>query len=153
MHQLNRFNPKNMTNVSEVNFKLIAKAGVCIFERRFKELSICGVREMSTSVEIEREVAAPGPTPLTASGDRDNQMATIHQMLSDVEKEIAADPVVEEPAESAAPEPTMIERARDDDDDPDQLESQINDLTYAIRSAKGLKVPSGYDATKLRRAH
>jgi hypothetical protein len=104
---------------------------------------------------IECEIEAPSPTPPQACGNRDDRMVAIRQMLSDLKEDadIAIGPEVEERAAPAAPEPSMRERDRVDDDDRDQLGSRIDDLTKAIRAANGRPVPRGYDAVRLRRSH
>jgi hypothetical protein len=102
---------------------------------------------------IEREVEASSPTPPQANDDRNDQMVAIRQILSDLEEDpdLATEPEVEERAAPAAPEPSMRRRAWDDERD--QLDSRLDDLTKAVRAAKRLPVPSGYDALKLRRSH
>ena len=104
---------------------------------------------------LESEVQAPGQPP--ASDSRLLQMAAIRKILSDVEEDIEEDagdaPEIETPAASVAPEPSMHKRAWDDENDSDQLASQIDDLTRAVRAAKPLPALSGYDALKLRRSH
>ena len=108
--------------------------------------------ETGYAPDFESEAEASDSTPLMSNGSRDDQMAAIRQILSDVNKDADTEPKaeVEERPAPAAPRAPM--RRRDDDDDRDQLEPQIDDFTKALRAAKGLP-PSGYDAAGLRRSH
>jgi hypothetical protein len=104
------------------------------------------------ALDIGGEAKAAGSNPPTANGSRDDQMAAIRQILSDVNEEADTEPKAEAEARPAPAAPRAPMRRRDDDDDRDQLESQIDDLTKALRAAMGLP-PSGYDAAGLRRSH
>lgn len=102
--------------------------------------------------DAEVDVIAPPP----ASGDRDEQMAAIRQMLSDLKEgaDSAAEPEEVE-ARPAPAAPTAPVRKRDDDDDDgrDLLKSRIDQLSKSARGAKGQPEASGYDANRLRRLH
>jgi hypothetical protein len=99
--------------------------------------------------------AGPGETPAPAGGSRDEQMAAIRKMLSDLKEgaEPEPEPEPEKTPEPALPPPSMRIRAEDDEDGRDQLKSRIDDLSKTGRTAKGQPGESGYDAAKLRRMH
>ncbi len=101
------------------------------------------------------ETAVPIASPPPATGDREDQMATIRQMLSDLKEgaDAAPEPETEERPAPVEPVPTMRKRAGDDDDDRDPLKSRIDHLSQTGRSAKGAASETGYDAQKLRRLH
>jgi predicted Zn finger-like uncharacterized protein len=99
---------------------------------------------------------APDSTPPAASGNRDEQMAAIRQMLSDLKEgaDAAPEPEPEEARPApAAPAPSMRKRAEDEEDGRDHLKSRLDQLSNSGRSAKGQPEQSGYDAAKLRRMH
>jgi predicted Zn finger-like uncharacterized protein len=98
------------------------------------------------------ETAAPS-TPPAATGDREDQMTAIRQMLSDLKEGADAAP---EPEPEARPEPvvaTQTMRRRNEDEDVDPLKSRIDGIDKMGRKAKGEAEQSGYDAAKLRRLH
>ena len=100
--------------------------------------------------ESEDDFSNPPP----ATGDRDQQMQAIRQMLADL-KETAdtaePEPEPEQDHSPDAPTPTM--RKRDEDEDRDTLKSRIDELTKSSKAAKGEAAQSGYDAARLRRLH
>jgi hypothetical protein len=98
------------------------------------------------------ETAAPS-TPPAATGDREDQMVAIRQMLSDLKDGADAAPESEPEArpEPVAATPTM--RRRDEDEELDPLKSRIDGIDKSGRKAKGEAAPSGYDAAKMRRLH
>jgi predicted Zn finger-like uncharacterized protein len=99
--------------------------------------------------------AGPGETPPPADGSRDEQMAAIRRMLSDLKEGADAEPEPEpeETREPVVPPPSMRVRPEDEDDGRDQLKSRIDELSKSGRTAKGQPEESGYDAAKLRRMH
>ncbi len=143
----------------EINFKLNVKAGVCIFEKRCGELFVCGVRDMITSGEVEPgggdiEAGASISPPPMANGNRDDQMAAIRQILSDVNKDADTEPKaeVEERPAPAAPRAPM--RRRDDGvESGDTPKSWVDSAIKAGGAARGQPVPSSCDVAGLRRSH
>ena len=110
---------------------------------------------MAAIASAASDSEAPSTTPPPATGDRDEQMAAIRKMLSDLKEGAAAEPEPE-PEERPAPTtsaPPMRMRAEDDDDGRDQLKSRIDELSKAGRTAKGQPEQSSYDAARLRRMH
>jgi predicted Zn finger-like uncharacterized protein len=99
--------------------------------------------------------AVAGSDPAPASGDREEQMAAIRQMLADLKEGVDAAPEVEAeaPPEPVTPEPTMRRRAGDDDEEIDALKSRIDDIDKLGKAAKGEVKTSNYNPTKLRRLH
>ena len=99
---------------------------------------------------------AQSPLPPAATGDREEQMAAIRQMLADLKEgadaatEIEPEPTPKEPV---APPPSMRRRAEDDEEERDALKSRIDELDKTGRAAKGEAATSGYDPAKLRRMH
>jgi hypothetical protein len=93
--------------------------------------------------------------PPPATGDREEQMAAIRQMLADLKEgadavqEVEPDPI----PEPVTPVPVMRKRAEDEDDERDALKSRIDELDKSNRAAKGEAATSGYDPAKLRRMH
>lgn len=99
---------------------------------------------------------APNTTPPPAAGNRDEQMAAIRQMLSDLKDGADAEPELEPEQPRtvpAPPAPPMRVRPGDEEDSRDQLKSRIDQLSKAGRAAKGQREESGYNAAKLRRMH
>ena len=109
--------------------------------------------------ETDAPSPGPSPTPPPATGDRDEQMAAIRQMLSDLKEGADAapdpDPVpeAEAPPEPVTPAPIMRNRPEDEEEERDALKSRIDDLGKLGRAVKGEAGDSGYDAAKLRRLH
>jgi len=103
----------------------------------------------------ECEIETSSPTPQQASGNQDDKMAAIRKMLSDAEEDadVTTEPDLEEHVAPVTPEQSMRDGTYDDSDELDLLQSQIDDLTNAVRSAKGPSAPRGYNAAKLRRSH
>ena len=99
------------------------------------------------------EAAAPSPPPPAATGDREDQMAAIRQMLTDLKDSADAAPEPEPEARPAPVAPTPTIRKRDEDDDIDPLKSRIDGVDKLGRAVKGQPADSGYDAAKLRRLH
>ena len=99
------------------------------------------------------ETTTPSPAPPAATGDREDQMAAIRQMLSDLKESADAAPELEPEAPPAPVTPTPTMRRRDEDEDGDSLKSRIDDLSKLGRAAKGEAERTGYDAAKLRRLH
>jgi hypothetical protein len=104
-----------------------------------------------------KSAAAQIPQPPPASGDREEQMAAIRQMLADL-KEGAdaapeAEPDLEPEQEPVTPAPVMRKRVEDEDEERDALKSRIDQLDKTSRAAKGEAAASGYDPAKLRRMH
>ena len=99
------------------------------------------------------ETAAPSPPPPAATGDREDQMTAIRQMLSDLKENADAAPEPEPVARPAPVAPTPTMRRRDEDDDIDPLKSRIDGVDKLGRTIKGEPAQSGYDAAKLRRLH
>jgi predicted Zn finger-like uncharacterized protein len=104
--------------------------------------------------------AAPPASPPPASGNRDEQMAAIRRMLSDLKE--AADTVPDRSdgaEERSRPEPAPASlgpsaRRRDDDaPNRDRLEDRIDDVNILAKMVKGEPTGSGYDAAKLRKRH
>ncbi len=99
--------------------------------------------------------SAPDLPPPAATGDREDQMAAIRQMLADLKEGADAAPEPEPEPEAqpapAAPAPTM--RRRDEDDEVDPLKSRIDGVDRLGRTIKGEAAKTGYDAAKLRRLH
>jgi predicted Zn finger-like uncharacterized protein len=116
-----------------------------------------GPGSMAAGASFDSDSDASSPAPPPASGDRDEQMVAIRQMLSDLKEGADAAPEESEPEEArpapAAPPPSMRKRAGDDDDDRDHLKSRIDQISKAGRSAKGEPEQGNYDAAKLRRMH
>lgn len=116
---------------------------------------------MAAMAASESASAPSAATPPPASGNRDEQMAAIRRMLSDLKE--AADTVPDrsdgaeeerkrpEPA-PAAPGPSARRR---DDDGPsrDKLDSHIDDVDKLAKMVKGEPTGEGYDAAKLRKRH
>ncbi len=105
--------------------------------------------------EPGNETAAPTPPPQppAATGDREDQMSAIRQMLSDLKESADAAPESEPEARPAPVAPTPTMRKRDEDDDIDPLKSRIDGVDKLERKIKGEAEQSGYDAAKLRRLH
>jgi len=99
------------------------------------------------------ETTEPNQPPPAATGDREDQMAAIRQMLSDLKDSADAAPESEPEARPApvAAIPTM--RKRDEDEEVDPLKSRIDGVDKLGRAIKGEAAKSGYDAAKLRRLH
>ncbi len=99
------------------------------------------------------DTAAPSPPPPPAAGDREDQMAAIRQMLSDLKEGVdaAPEPEPEVRPTPVAPAPTL--RKRDEDEEVDPLKSRIDGVDKLGRAIKGEAAPSGYNAAKLRRLH
>jgi len=99
------------------------------------------------------DTAAPSGVPPAATGDREDQMAAIRQMLSDLKESADAAPEAEPEArpEPVAATPTM--RRRDEDEEIDPLKSRIDGVDKLGRTIKGEAAKTGYDAAKLRRLH
>ncbi len=97
--------------------------------------------------------AAPDPPP-PAAGDREDQMAAIRQMLTDLKDnaDVAPEPEPVARPEPTAPTPTMRKRV-EDDEEVDPLKSRIDGIDKLGRTIKGEAAQSGYDAAKLRRLH
>jgi predicted Zn finger-like uncharacterized protein len=108
---------------------------------------------MAAVAATDNETAAPSPLPSAAIGDREDQMAAIRQMLTDLKDGADAAPEPEPEARSAPVAPTPTMRRRDEDDDIDPLKSRIDGADKRGRAAKGEAAQSGYDAAKLRRLH
>jgi len=115
--------------------------------------SVTGSAAMAAVAATGNDTAAPGETPPAATGDREDQMAAIRQMLSDLKESADAAPEIEPEArpEPVAATPTM--RKRDEDEDVDPLKSRIDGVDKLGRTIKGEAAKSGYDAAKLRRQH
>ncbi len=101
-----------------------------------------------------------GTDPAPASGDREEQMAAIRQMLADLKEGVDAAPEIDSDAppdtvtpEPVTPEPTMRRRAGDDDEELDALKSRIDDIDKLGKAAKGEAKISSYNPTRLRRLH
>lgn len=119
--------------------------------------------EAEAEAEAERvveeaggESTAPDTDPPAASGDREEQMAAIRQMLSDLKEGADAASEIEEegPPPPVTPTPTMRRRPEDDEEDErDTLKSRIDELSKSVKTEKGEAVRGGYDAAKLRRLH
>ena len=107
------------------------------------------------------DVSAPPPNaPPPATGNRDEQMAAIRKMLSDLKD--AADTGSEETTRTAKPAAAAAAAAsigpsarRRDDDAPnrDRLEDRIDDVDKLAKMVKGEPTGDGYDATRLRKRH
>jgi hypothetical protein len=122
------------------------------------------VAEVDTKAASMAAVAASGggsadqiTQPPPATGDREEQMAAIRQMLSDLKEGADAAPEAEpEPGPELAPvtpAPVMRRRPEDEEDERDSLKSRIDELDKSSRAAKGEVAASGYDPAKLRRLH
>jgi len=99
------------------------------------------------------ETATASPPPPAATGDREDQMVAIRQMLSDLKESADAAPEVEPEVRPPPVAPTPTMRKRDVDDDIDTLKSRIDGVDKLGRAIKGEAGQSGYDAAKLRRLH
>jgi len=112
---------------------------------------------MAAVAAVGDETAAPSPPPPAATGDREDQMAAIRQMLSDLKANADAAPEPESDARpepvAAAPAPTMRRRDEDDDSERDPLKSRIDGLNKLGRAVKGEPSQDGYNTAKLRRLH
>jgi predicted Zn finger-like uncharacterized protein len=100
------------------------------------------------------ETAAPSPVPSPASGDREEQMAAIRQMLSDLKEgvEEAPEPEMAPPPQADAPAPTMRVN-KEEEEELDPLKSRIDNLSNTAKAAKGQSGQSGYDAARMRKLH
>ncbi|MHA1528855.1 MAG: zinc-ribbon domain-containing protein [Alphaproteobacteria bacterium] len=118
-----------------------------------KPESVAESASMAAIAAPGNDTAAPSGTPPAATGDRDDQMAAIRQMLSDLKENADAAPELEQEArpEPVAATPTM--RRRDEDEDIDPLKSRIDGVDKLGRTIKGEAAKTGYDAAKLRRLH
>jgi len=119
------------------------------------EIAAAAIESTPESADFGIDTTAPSTMPPPATGDRDEQMAAIRQMLSDLKEGADAAPeMVEEerpaPATSSAP---ARRRAGDEGEGRDQLKSRIDDLSKTAKAVKGQPEQSGYDAAKLRRMH
>ena len=110
---------------------------------------------MAAVTSVVGEAAAPGSEPPPASGDREEQMAAIRQMLADLKEGVDQAPDLEPEAlpEAVVSEPTTRRRAGDDEDERDALKSRIDDLDNLGKAAKGEAKTSDYNPTRLRRMH
>ena len=99
------------------------------------------------------ETAAPSPTLPAATGDCEDQMAAIRQMLTDLKDSADAAPEPEPDPRPAPVAPTPTMRKRDEDDDIDPLKSRIDGVDKLGRAVKDEPAQSGYNAAKLRRLH
>lgn len=119
--------------------------------------------EAMAAVAASDEVSAPpAAPPPPASGNRDEQMAAIRRMLSDLKE--AADTVPDRSdsaAESAQPEPApappapgpSARRREEEAPNRDRLEDRIDDVNTLAKMVKGEPTGGGYDAAKLRKRH
>lgn len=114
---------------------------------------------MSTSGDIKPdggdiEAGEPISPPPMANRKRDDQMAAIRRILSDVKENAAAEPETEvegPPAPTASPAPM---RTRDDGvEGADTQKSWIDGANKAERAIREQPAPSSYDIARLRRSH
>lgn len=117
---------------------------------------------MAAMTASDAASAPPTAAPPPASGNRDEQMAAIRRMLSDLKE--AADTVpdrsdVAAPTEPAPPEPAppapgpSARRREDEAPNRDRLEDRIDDVNTLAKMVKGEPTGEGYDAVKLRKRH
>jgi hypothetical protein len=112
-----------------------------------------GSTDSAAIAEIGAKVASEMEPP-PATGDREDQMAAIRQMLSDL-KENAEEAPEPEPEEDPAPivEPAPEPSEEDLEYERDSLKSRIDGANKKSRAIKGEAADSGYDSAKLRRLH
>jgi predicted Zn finger-like uncharacterized protein len=126
---------------------------VAVPESAAESETVAETESMAAVAAPGGETAASSPPPPAATGDREDQMAAIRQMLTDLKDSADAAPEVEPDVrpEPVAPTPTM--RRRNEDEDVDPLKSRIDGVDKMGRTVKGEAAQSGYDAAKLRRLH
>jgi hypothetical protein len=110
---------------------------------------------MAAVASVVGDAVASSPEPPAASGDREEQMAAIRQMLADLKEGADAAPELqpEEPPEPVAPAPSVRRRSEDEEEERDALKSRIDTIDKLGKAAKGEAKASGYDPAKLRRLH
>jgi len=126
---------------------------------RSREDAMAAVSEAVAAAGAATGAAATAPAPPPGSANRDEQMAAIRRMLSDLKEAADSSPPPEPgPETRKAPQamaPTGPSARRREDDKPnrDNLDERIEDVDKLAKIVKGEPTGSGYDAARLRKRH